>query len=85
MLPDGIKWDKAADKRGKDMDALLILYDFLAEHWWKHSRTSNPTESTFATIRHAPSRCLYFHVASTDLYRVGLDVMPLCGAEGCMN
>ena len=35
----------------KDRDALLTLYDYPAEHW-KHIRTSNPIESTFATVRH---------------------------------
>ena len=35
--------------------AMLAFYDFPAEHW-KHLRTSNPIESTFATVRHrAPS------------------------------
>lgn len=34
----------------KDREALLTFYDFPAEHW-KHLRTTNPIESTFATIR----------------------------------
>lgn len=34
----------------KDRDVLLAFYDFPAEHW-KHLRTTNPIESTFATIR----------------------------------
>ena len=34
----------------KDRDTLLAFYDFPAEHW-KHLRTTNPIESTFATIR----------------------------------
>lgn len=34
----------------KDRDVLLTFYDFPAEHW-KHLRTTNPIESTFATIR----------------------------------
>ena len=34
----------------KDRDVLLAFYDFPAEHW-RHLRTSNPIESTFATIR----------------------------------
>ena len=34
----------------KDRDALLTFYDFPAEHW-RHIRTTNPIESTFATIR----------------------------------
>jgi putative transposase len=47
----GIKYDKAVAKLLKDRDVLLSLYDFPAEHW-KHIRTSNPIESTFATVRH---------------------------------
>ena len=34
-----------------DRDVLLAFYDFPAEHW-KHIRTSNPIETTFATVRH---------------------------------
>src|SRR5580692_11972950 len=34
----------------KDRAVLLAFYDFPAEHW-KHIRTSNPIESTFATVR----------------------------------
>ncbi len=39
-----------ADCLAKDRDALLSFYDFPAEHW-KHVRTTNPIESTFATVR----------------------------------
>ncbi len=51
----GVKWDKAVAKLAKDRDALLTFYDFPAEHW-KHIRTSNPIESTFATVRHRTKR-----------------------------
>jgi putative transposase len=44
------KYDKAAACLVKDRDSLLAFYDFPAEHW-KHIRTSNPIESTFATVR----------------------------------
>ncbi len=47
----GVKYDKAVAKLVKDRDALLAFYDFPAEHW-KHIRTTNPIESTFATVRH---------------------------------
>jgi putative transposase len=46
----GAKYDKAAACLAKDRAALLAFYDFPAEHW-KHVRTSNPIESTFATVR----------------------------------
>ena len=44
------KYPKATDCLGKDRDALLTFYDFPAEHW-RHIRTTNPIESTFATVR----------------------------------
>lgn len=44
------KYPKAADCLEKDQDALLAFYDFPAEHWI-HIRTTNPIESTFATVR----------------------------------
>jgi transposase-like protein len=46
----GAKYDKAVACLSKDRDSLLAFYDFPAEHW-KHVRTSNPIESTFATVR----------------------------------
>ena len=53
--PTGVKYDKAVDCLTKDRDALLAFYDFPAEHW-KHLRTTNPIESTFATVRHRTIR-----------------------------
>lgn len=41
---------KATKKVTEDLDALLAFYDFPAEHWI-HLRTTNPIESTFATVR----------------------------------
>ena len=49
------KYPKAAEKLLKDRDALLAFYDFPAEHW-VHLRTTNPIESTFATVRHRTTR-----------------------------
>ena len=46
----GAKYPKAAECLEKDRDALLNFYSYPAEHW-KHIRTSNPIESTFATVR----------------------------------
>ena len=46
----GVKWPKAATKIMDDLDVLLRFYDFPAEHWI-HLRTTNPIESTFATVR----------------------------------
>ena len=49
------KYDKAVACLTKDRDVLLAFYDFPAEHW-KHLRTTNPIESTFATVRHRTIR-----------------------------
>jgi transposase-like protein len=46
----GAKYPKAAECLRQDRDELLAFYDFPAEHW-AHVRTTNPIESTFATIR----------------------------------
>ena len=46
----GTKWPKAAAKITEDLDVLLAFYDYPAEHW-VHLRTTNPIESTFATVR----------------------------------
>ncbi len=46
----GAKYPKAAACLRKDRDVLLAFYDFPAEHWI-HLRTTNPIESTFATVR----------------------------------
>ena len=51
----GAKYDKAVECLTKDRDVLLTFYDFPAEHW-KHLRTTNPIESTFATVRHRTTR-----------------------------
>jgi transposase-like protein len=45
------KYPKATECLAKDREALLAFYDFPAEHWI-HLRTTNPIESTFATVRH---------------------------------
>ena len=50
-----IKYDKAVGCLTKDREALLAFYDFPAEHW-KHLRTTNPIESTFATVGHRTVR-----------------------------
>jgi len=44
------KYPKAAHCLAKDRAVLLTFYDFPAEHWM-HLRTTNPIESTFATVR----------------------------------
>jgi len=44
------KYAKAVGCLVKDREELLVFYDFPAQHW-VHLRTTNPIESTFATVR----------------------------------
>lgn len=44
------KYPKSTECLSKDREQLLAFYDFPAEHW-KHLRTTNPIESTFASVR----------------------------------
>jgi putative transposase len=46
----GAKWPKAVAKITEYLDVLLAFYDHPAEHWI-HLRTTNPIDSTFATVR----------------------------------
>ena len=67
-----LKYDKAAECLAKDRQALLAFYDFPAEHW-KHLRTSNPIESTFATVRHRTIRskgCLSNRTALAMVFKL---------------
>jgi transposase-like protein len=49
------KYPKATACLLKDRESLMTFYDFPAVHW-QHLRTTNPIESTFATIRHRTTR-----------------------------
>ena len=67
-----VKYEKAVDCLTKDRDALLAFYDFPAEHW-KHLRTTNPIESTFATVRHRTIRskgCLSNRTALAMVFKL---------------
>jgi transposase-like protein len=67
-----LKYEKAADCLSQDRDALLAFYDFPAEHW-KHLRTTNPIESTFATVRHRTIRskgCLSNRTALAMVFKL---------------
>jgi transposase-like protein len=68
----GVKYDKAVDCLIKDRDALLTFYDFPAEHW-KHLRTTNVIESSFATVRHRTVRskgCLSNKTALAMIFKL---------------
>ena len=70
----GAKYDKAAACLVRDRETLLAFYDFPAEHW-KHVRTTNPVESTFATVRLRTTRtkgCLSRRTALTMVFRLCL-------------
>ena len=47
----GVKYDKPVGNLARDRNVLLAFHDFPTEHW-KPIRTTNPIESTFATVRH---------------------------------
>ena len=49
------KYPKAVQCLQQDRDEMLAFYDFPAQHW-QSIRTTNPIESTFATIRHRTKR-----------------------------
>ena len=66
------KYDKAVECLIKDREPLLAFYDFPAEHW-KHLRTSNVIESSFATIRHRTTRskgCLSNKTALAMIFKL---------------
>ncbi len=68
------KYPKAAKCLAKDRDALLAFYDFPAEHW-VHIRTTNPIESTFATVRLRTAKtrgCLSRETAFTMVFKLTL-------------
>jgi transposase-like protein len=66
------KYPKAAERLSRDKDELLAFYDFPAEHW-THIRTTNPIESTFATVRHRTKRskgCLSMKTMELMVFKV---------------
>ena len=68
----GVKYNKAAECLTKDREALLAFYDFPAEHW-KHLRTTNVIESSFATVRHRTVRskgCLSNKTALAMIFKL---------------
>ena len=68
------KYPKIAHSLHKDQEELLAFYDFPAQHW-QSIRTTNPIESTFATIRHRTKRskgCLSRDTMLHMMYKLGL-------------
>ena len=70
----GRKYPKAAECLAKDRAELPAFYDFPAEHW-VHIRTTNPVESTLATVRlrtHKTRGCLSRVTAMTMVFKLVL-------------
>jgi len=68
------KYPKAVECLGKDQESLLAFYDFPAAHW-QHIRTSNPIESTFATVRLRTARtrgCVSRQSILSLVYQLGM-------------
>lgn len=68
------KYPKAAKCLAKDRDKLLAFYDFPAQHW-AHIRTTNPIESTFATVRLRTAKtrgCVSRNSILSMVYKLGL-------------
>jgi transposase-like protein len=66
------KYPKAVACLEKDREELLAFYDFPAEHW-KHIRSTNPIESTFATVRLRTDKtknCLSRETVMTMVFRL---------------
>lgn len=82
-----LKYPRACDCLEKDKDVLFTFYDYPAEHW-AHLRTTNPIESTFATVRLRTQRtkgCGSRLATLTMVYKLGLEAQKcwrrLNGAE----
>ena len=70
-----LKYPKACHCLEKDKAVLFTFYDFPAEHW-SHLRTTNPIESTFATVRLRTQRtkgCGSRIATLTMVYKLGLE------------
>ena len=68
------KYPKACECLEKDQEQMLAFYDFPAAHWI-HIRTSNPIESTFATVRLRTAKtrgCVSRTTILTMVFRLGL-------------
>jgi putative transposase len=70
-----VKFPKACECLHKDKEVLFTFYDFPAQHW-PHLRTTNPIESTFATVRlrtHRTKGCGSRIATLTMVFKLGLE------------
>jgi putative transposase len=77
-----VKFPKACECLEKDKEVLFTFYDFLAQHW-PHLRTTNPIESTFATVRlrtHRTKGCGSRIATLTMIFKLGLEAQSI-GAD----
>ncbi len=68
-------YPKAVECLKKDKDDLFTFYDFPGTHWI-HIRTTNPIESTFATVRNRTKRtkgCGSRNATLTMVYKLALE------------
>lgn len=68
------KYPKACEYLQKDKERLFTFYDFPAIHW-QHIRTTNPIESTFATVRHRSEQtkgCGSRQATLSMVYKLGI-------------
>ena len=68
------KFPKATQCLAKDRETLLAFYDFPAKHW-AHIRTTNPVESTFATVRLRTAKtrgCVSRKTILSMVYKLGM-------------
>lgn len=68
------KYPKATECLKKDRETLLAFYEFPAAHW-QHIRTTNPIESTFATVRLRTAKtrgCVSRKTILSLVYKLGL-------------
>ena len=63
------KYPKAVENLQKDKTSLLTFYDYPAEHW-ASIRTTNPIESTFATVKHRTRKSKGCHSYKTIMAMV---------------
>jgi putative transposase len=74
-----VKFPKACECLEKDKEVLFTFYDFLAQHW-PHLRTTNPIESTFATVRlrtHRTKGCGSRIATLTMIFKLGLEAQSI--------
>ena len=73
LLTYSAKYPKAMECLEKDKEQMLAFYNFPAIHW-QHIRTSNPIESTFATVRLRTAKtrgCIARHTILAMVYKLG--------------